>query len=86
MGRSLRSIKRGFRILGQLVEGGARGSLDWILGKNILRSSDALEQTAQKGDGVTIPGGFHEKGRCGTEGHGLVRIVVIGVCLDWMIL
>ena len=28
-----------------------------------------MEQTAQGGDGVTVPGDFQEKGRCGTEEH-----------------
>ena len=36
-----------------------------------------LEQAAQGGGGVTIPGG-QAKGRRGTEGHGLVGMVVIG--------
>jgi len=40
-----------------------------------------LEQAAQGGGGVTIPG-FQEKGRRDTEGHGLVGMVVIGWCLD----
>ena len=49
----------------------ARGGLGWILGKNILKKSgEALAQAAQGGDGVTIPGGVQEKGRCGTEGCG----------------
>ena len=39
----------------------------------LLRKSDeALEEAAQGSGGVTIPGGVHEKGRCGTEGHGVV--------------
>jgi len=28
--------------------------------------------------GVTVPGGVQEKGGCGTEGHGLVGMVVMG--------
>jgi len=31
-----------------------------------------LDQAAQGGGGVTIPGGVQEMWRCGTEGHGLV--------------
>jgi len=30
-----------------------------------------LEQSAQGGDGVTIPAGAQEEGGCGTEGRGL---------------
>lgn len=30
-----------------------------------------MEQAAHGGGGVTIPEGVQEKGRCGTEGHGL---------------
>ena len=32
----------------------------------------SLFLSEQGGGGVTIHGGFQEKGRCGTEGHGLV--------------
>jgi len=39
----------------------------WVLGKFLLRrSAEALEQAAQGGGGVTIPGGFQEMWRCGT--------------------
>jgi len=31
-----------------------------------------LERSAQRGSGVTIPGGVQETLRCCTEGHGLV--------------
>ena len=48
------------------------GGSGWILGKNSSQKSDEiLEQAAQGGDGVTIPGHFQGKGRCGTEGCGL---------------
>ena len=30
------------------------------------KSGEALEQDAQGGGGVTVPGGVQEKGRCGT--------------------
>ena len=33
-------------------------------------SGEALEVAVQGSGGVTIPGGFQEKGRCGTEGRG----------------
>ena len=40
------------------------GGPGWILGKISLRKSgQALEQAAQGGGGVTIPGGVQEKGR-----------------------
>jgi len=32
----------------------------------LRKSSKALEQAAQRGDRVTIPGGVYENGRCGT--------------------
>jgi len=41
-----------------------------------------LEQAAHGGGGVTIPEGVQEKGRCGTEGHGLMGMVVMGWQLD----
>ena len=37
----------------------------------LRKSGEVLEQAAQGSGGVTILGGVHEKGRCGTEGHGL---------------
>lgn len=37
----------------------------------------ALEQAAQGGGRVTIPGDFKEKGRCGSEWHGLLGMVVM---------
>ena len=42
-----------------------RGGSGWILGNISLRkSSEALEKDV---DGVKIPGGFEENGRCCTE-------------------
>jgi len=35
-----------------------------------------LEQAAQTSDGVTVPGGVQETYRCGTEGCGLVEVVM----------
>ena len=50
-----------------------RGGSGWMLGKISSPKSDAvLEQAAQGGGRVTIPGGFQEKDRCGTEWCGLV--------------
>ena len=37
-----------------------------------------MEQAAQVSGGDNVPGGVQEKGRCGTEEHGLVDIVVMG--------
>jgi len=34
-------------------------------------SGEVLEQAAQRGGRVAVPGGVQEKGRCGTKGHGL---------------
>ena len=38
----------------------------------LRKSGEALEQAAQGGGGVTVPGGVQERWRCGTEGHELV--------------
>ena len=35
----------------------------------LSKSSEALEQTAYGGSGVTIPGGVQKLWRCGPEGH-----------------
>lgn len=54
--------------------------LGWILGKNLSqkdKSGEVLEEAAQR-SGVTVPGGIQEAWRYGTEGHGLVTMVVIG--------
>jgi len=45
-----------------------------------------LEQTVQGGGGVPIPGGVKKTCRCGTSGHGLVGLVVLGWQLDLMVL
>jgi len=37
-----------------------------------------LEQAAQGGVGVTVPGGIQETWKYGTEGHGLVSMLVMG--------
>ena len=44
----------------------------------LRKNGEALEQAAQGGSGVTIPGGVQEMCRCGTEGCGLVGILVVG--------
>ena len=43
-----------------------------------------LEQAAQGGDGITIPGGVHELRRCGTEGCGQWAILMVDRQLDLM--
>ena len=48
--------------------------------------NDTTIQTAQGSGGVTIPGGVQKTCRCGTSGHGLAGVVVIGWQLDLMIL
>jgi len=45
-----------------------------------------LEQAAQGSGGVTIPRGVQKVCRCGTSGHGLALMVVLGWLLDLMIL
>ena len=35
----------------------------------LRKSGDALEQAAQVGGGVTVPGSAQEAWRCGAEGH-----------------
>ena len=39
--------------------------------------SNTLEQAAQESSGLTEPGGSQEMCECGTEGHGLVGMVVM---------
>ena len=47
--------------------------------KFLLRmSGQVLEHAAQGSGEVTVPDGVHEKGRCGTEGHGVVGMEVMG--------
>jgi len=56
-----------------------RGSLDWILGNiSSLKEWPGIGQAAQGGGGVTIPGGVQKTRRCGTLGHGLAGMVVLG--------
>jgi len=45
-----------------------------------------LEQAGQGSGGVPIPGGVQNTCRCGTSGHGLAGIVLLGWQLDFMIL
>lgn len=42
------------------------------------RNVVVMEQAAQGGDGVLIPGSFQERSRCGTEGQDSVGMVVKG--------
>ena len=44
------------------------------------------EQAAQGSVGVPTPGGVQKTCRCGTSGHGLAGMVVLGLQLDLMIL
>ena len=47
----------------------ARRDSGWILGKFLLQENGQELEGAAQGDGeVTIPGGFQEMCRCGTEG------------------
>jgi len=55
----------------------ARGGSGWKIRKKFF-SEGVLEQTAQGGGGVTIPGVLLEKDRCGTEGYALVGMVEMG--------
>ena len=43
------------------------------------KSGNALAQAAKGGDGVSIPGGIPETLRCGTEQHGSVGMVMVGL-------
>jgi len=62
-----------------MASGCARGGLDWILGKiYLLKQCQVLEQAAQGSGGVIIPGGFQKTCRCGTSGHHLAGMVVVG--------
>ena len=45
-----------------------------------------MEQAAQGGGWVPIPGDVQKTYRCGTSGHGLEGMVVLGWWLDLMIL
>ena len=49
-------------------------------------SGQTLEQAAQGSGGVTIPGGVQITCRCGTSGHGLAGLVVLGSRFELMIL
>ena len=50
------------------------------------KSGQALEQTAQGGNWIPIPEGLQKMCRCGTLGHGLAGMVVLGWWLDLVIL
>ena len=55
--------------------------LDWILGKISLLKEWSDVGTGHSG-GVAISGGVQKTFRCGTSGHGLVGMVVLGRWLD----
>ena len=42
------------------------------------KSAEAVARAAQRGGGVTVPGGVQETWRCGTEGCGLVGTMGVG--------
>jgi len=42
----------------------------------LRKSGNALGKAALGSDGVTIPGGFQEKGRCGMKWHDLDELIV----------
>ena len=52
----------------------------------IIHFGQTLEQAAQRGGWVTIPGSVQKACRCGTLAYGLVGMVVLGGWLDFMIL
>ena len=64
----------------------ARGGSVWILEKLLQKSGEAVAQVAHGGGGVTVLGGIQKPWRCGTEGCGQWAILVVGGCLDQIIL
>ena len=64
----------------------AREDSGWTLGNNTLKGGQALAWAAQRGGGVTEPGGVQRAFGCCVEGHGLARTIGDGEWLDWMIL
>ena len=54
------------------------GSSGWTLGKISSLIGEALEQAAQGGGGITVPGSVQELSRCGTERHDLESMMVVG--------
>jgi len=56
-----------------------RRGLDWILGKiSSLKEWSDIGTGSQGTGGVTIPEGVKKMCRCGTSGHGLAGMVVLG--------
>ena len=54
----------------------AREDSGWTLGNTTsLKGGQALEWTAQRGGGVTEPGGVQRAFGCCVEGHGLARTI-----------
>jgi len=47
----------------------------------LQKGTEVLDQAAQGGGRVTVPGSVQKKGRCGTEGQDLVGLLVMG----WLI-
>ena len=48
------------------------GEMQWDVRENFRKSGEVLEQAAQRGGGITVPGGIHETFRYCTEEHGLL--------------
>jgi len=56
-----------------------RGGLDWLSGKiSLLKEWSGIGRAAQGSGGVIIPASVHKTCRCGTLGHGLAGMVVMG--------
>lgn len=51
-------------------------------GEFFSQKSEALAQASQGGGGVTVPKGVQETWRCGSQGHGLWVLLVVGEWLD----
>jgi len=63
-----------------------RGALDRILWKiSLLKEWSGIGTGCPGNGGVIVPGGVQKDCRCGTLGHGLAGMVVLGWWLDLMI-
>jgi len=64
-----------------------RGGSDWILGKiSLLKEWSGIGPGCPGQQWGPHPGGVRRTCRCGTLGRGLAGMVVLGGCLDLMIL
>jgi len=60
-----------------------KGGPGWILGEvSSQKEWSGVEIGLQGNCGVTVPGGFQGKGRCGTEWHGWAGMMVLDQRLD----